>query len=608
VLTTQANISGGLILNANAGGIKFETGANGSANQRMVITNSGNVGIGTTTPSYALQVVGQINIPDTNSYIWGAGTSWISGSSASNFITFYTALTERMRITSTGNVGIGQTAPVAALHVKGGQGVPSLSADTNNINVVHSSTNAQLVTGAYATSPYAIWLQVKDSTNSGASYPLTLNPLGGNVGIGTTGPGYKLEVVGSSNTEIARVGDGTRSFGISTYTPNSGGVTFKNAGTGLISLTTAHAVLIGTSYAGLGSGVPANTVAIEGNVGIGTITPGSILALGGTAARIFGMDRNTTAATAGQGFTISSGGAIAGTANLAGGDLTLKSGISTGTGSSAIRFFTATAAGTGTADNAPTEKVTILNSGNVGIGTTSPSKLLHVAGDALINGITVGLGTSSIAGNTAVGQQTLLTITSGYGNTAIGYVSGSAITTGANNTTLGYNSGASISTGGNNIAIGQNAGTNQATGTYNVYIGAGSYASAAGVSNEIVIGAVGGKGANTAYIAGSTVYHEGSIALKSPTTVNAATYTMASTDSSLIITTTNCTITLLSAATYTGRILYIKNITAHSLTSNASNVVPLGSATAGTAILAATAGKFAMLQSDGTNWITMMSN
>lgn len=100
----------------------------------------------------------------------------------------------------------------------------------------------------------------------------------------------------------------------------------------------------------------------------------------------------------------------------------------------------------------------------------------------------------------------------------------------------------------------------------------------------------------------------GALALKSPTTVNAATYTMASTDSSLIITTTNCTITLLSAATYTGRILYITNITAHSLTSNASNVVPLGSATAGTAILAATAGKFAMLQSDGTNWITMMSN
>ena len=91
------------------------------------------------------------------------------------------------------------------------------------------------------------------------------------------------------------------------------------------------------------------------------------------------MDRNTTAATAGQGFTISSGGAIAGTADLAGGDLTLKSGTSTGTGSSAIRFFTATAGSTGITDNAPTEKVTILNSGNAGIGTTTPGAKLNIA-------------------------------------------------------------------------------------------------------------------------------------------------------------------------------------------------------------------------------------
>src|SRR3990167_2132652 len=98
------------------------------------------------------------------------------------------------------------------------------------------------------------------------------------------------------------------------------------------------------------------------------------------------MDRNTTAATAGQGLTVSSGGAIAGTADLAGGDLTLKSGTSTGTGSSAIHFFTATAGSTGTADNAPTEKVTILNNGNVGIGTTNPVAKLDVNGGIFVEG------------------------------------------------------------------------------------------------------------------------------------------------------------------------------------------------------------------------------
>jgi hypothetical protein len=63
-----------------------------------------------------------------------------------------------------------------------------------------------------------------------------------------------------------------------------------------------------------------------------------------------------------------------------------------------------------------------------------------------------------------------------------------------------------------------------------------------------------------------------------------------------------------AAASFTGRVLYLNNVTAIAVTSASSNVIPLGSNTAGTAILAATAGKFAMIQSNGTNWITMMAN
>jgi len=116
-------------------------------------------------------------------------------------------------------------------------------------------------------------------------------------------------------------------------------------------------------------------------VGVGTTSPTSLLALGGTTARTIQMERNTTAATAGQGLTLSSGGAIAGTANLAGGDLNLKSGISTGTGTSALRFFTATAGLTGATDNAPTVKMVILGSGNVGIGDANPAEQFMVYKD-----------------------------------------------------------------------------------------------------------------------------------------------------------------------------------------------------------------------------------
>ena len=100
----------------------------------------------------------------------------------------------------------------------------------------------------------------------------------------------------------------------------------------------------------------------------------------------------------------------------------------------------------------------------------------------------------------------------------------------------------------------------------------------------------------------------GSIAFRAPSLTNAATYTVATTDVSLRFTTTACTVTLPAAASFTGRILYLNNVTAIAVTSASSNVIPLGSNTAGTAILAATAGKFAMIQSDGTNWITMMAN
>lgn len=71
----------------------------------------------------------------------------------------------------------------------------------------------------------------------------------------------------------------------------------------------------------------------------------------------------------------------------------------------------------------------------------------------------------------------------------------------------------------------------------------------------------------------------------------------------------NVSVTLPRGAEYIGRVVVIKNLSAtYTVISPTSNVRPANSATAGTAILAATAGAWAMLVcEDGTNWTVMAS-
>lgn len=65
------------------------------------------------------------------------------------------------------------------------------------------------------------------------------------------------------------------------------------------------------------------------------------------------------------------------------------------------------------------------------------------------------------------------------------------------------------------------------------------------------------------------------------------------------------TVTLPAASGSPGRKVRIKTVAAFTVISDSSNVVPLAGGAAGTAILAATAGKWAEMVSDGTNWIIM---
>lgn len=84
-----------------------------------VDAQTNNVGIGTTSPSTKLEISGgHIRLTDAYSLQWGSANNRIYNQS--NSTVFINNASERMRITSAGDTGIGTTAPRAKLDVNGG--------------------------------------------------------------------------------------------------------------------------------------------------------------------------------------------------------------------------------------------------------------------------------------------------------------------------------------------------------------------------------------------------------------------------------------------------------------------------------------------------------
>jgi hypothetical protein len=94
-----------------------------------------------------------------------------------------------------------------------------------------------------------------------------------------------------------------------------------------------------------------------------------------------------------------------------------------------------------------------------------------------------------------------------------------------------------------------------------------------------------------------------------PVTLTGTSATVGSYDIDVIVNASGgFTLTLPAAASWTGRQIRIKSIAAQTIASASANIVPLAGGAAATTLLANTAGKWCILESDGTNWVIMAAN
>tara|TARA_R110000803_G_scaffold4609_1_gene15539 strand:- start:216 stop:2390 length:2175 start_codon:yes stop_codon:yes gene_type:complete len=180
------------------GDLLFGTrGAAGDANtittERVRITSAGNVGIGTDSPTQKLTLSnGTFHINGTSTFISNVEIGRVGGD---NNMGFATGGSERMRIDSAGNVGIGTTS-------------------STNVKLQINATSDTLGTGSLGlgggSAPLFVWRLSSATANLNLDKiyggvwdtPITIDRQYGNVGIGTISPTTRFETnTGSGGTQ-----------------------------------------------------------------------------------------------------------------------------------------------------------------------------------------------------------------------------------------------------------------------------------------------------------------------------------------------------------------------------------------------------------------------
>ncbi len=354
----------------------INAGISGTAWKPLVLQNgAGYVGIGSTSPSARLSINGN-----------GAGTTRAFAIADNNNI-------EKFTVLDNGNVGIGITNPLYPLHVNGHAQVDSVGDAGNTRGFINfGSQSIELrpsyywspaitlgINGVTVTAPYdggavdALTADLGNNVTSGANIAVFKSQgsekmritNAGNVGIGTTSPSAKLALQGnalvSGNISAANI-TATGTISVATLSP------LDSSGTFVIKSPV--------------SGQSANRLEIknDSNANYFSIAADGSITLRDAAKIVLGDSNH---------YIVNNGGG-AGTTffdinkyNFTGGNV----GIGTSTASAKLAI---TSSGTGTgrafviANSSDSEKFTVLDNGNVGIGTTNPGATLDVNGNIKI--------------------------------------------------------------------------------------------------------------------------------------------------------------------------------------------------------------------------------
>jgi len=335
-------------------------------NNKFLVTTGGNVGIGTTSPGEKLEVAGNVGVNGFITHNGDSGT--FMGWSADDTNVFYTAGNERLRINSSGNVGIGTASPTNIIHISTSSNAVGRFESTDGVAYIRINDTSD--------SFYLVTASQKGSIGGNADVNannLNIDLTNGNVGIGTTSPaallnlsqaaGANIRFDNETTTNYFTIGEGVGTNNIFSFRGNS----YRSTDT--LSIDFAN------DRVGIGTISPADKLTVNGNI----ITQGGNTNTGyDRYLKLYGNSDPATNSHRWAGLAVYNNG---------------------GNNVNELAFFA------GTGDSTRTEKMRIDSSGKVGIGVTNPNEKLQLAGNLNAydpSGIDAGLFASTAAGSTTI--------------------------------------------------------------------------------------------------------------------------------------------------------------------------------------------------------------